>query len=153
MHRRRSTTSTKGRSADATSRSTRRGPSRPAAVAAVAVTAAAADRVVVRNRAGNVTQRFDGAARKAAPRAKPGTSQPPERRGVSTTGRIAKLLVGQGHGFIRLTDHREIFFHRSDVREGTSFNDFAVNDVVTFELLEDAVSGARALRVTRRSRR
>jgi hypothetical protein len=39
------------------------------------------------------------------------------------------------------------------VREGTSFNDFAVNDPVTFELIEDDVSGARALRVTRRSRR
>jgi hypothetical protein len=85
--------------------------------------------------------------------AKPGTSQPPERRGVSMTGRIAKLLVGQGCGLIRVTDDRDIFFHRSDVREGVSFNDFAVNDLVTFELLEDAVSGARALRVMRRSRR
>ena len=76
-------------------------------------------------------------------------SRPPERRGVSTTGKIVKLLVGQGHGFIRLSDGREIFFHRSDVRDGTSFNDFAVGDVVTFELLEDDVSGARALRVRR----
>lgn len=101
-----------------------------------------------------VTHYFYVAGRKAAtPRAKPATSPPAERRGVSTTGRIAKLLVGQGHGFIRLTNHREVFFHRSDVREGASFNDFAVNDPVTFELLEDPVSGARALRVTRRSRR
>ena len=61
--------------------------------------------------------------------------------------------MGQGHGFIRLPDHREVFFHRTDVREGASFNDFAVNDPVTFELLEDAVSGARAHRVARRSRR
>ena len=99
-----------------------------------------------------MTQYFYGIARKAAPRAASGTSQPPERRGVSTTGRIVKLLVGQGHGFIRLTDDRDVFFHRNDVREGTSFNDFAVNDPVTFELLEDAVSGARALRVMRRSR-
>jgi cold shock CspA family protein len=95
---------------------------------------------------------FYGVAGKAARRAASGTSQPPERRGVSTTGRIVKLLVGQGHGFIRLTDDRDVFFHRTDVREGTSFNDFAVNDPVAFELLEDAVSGARALRVTRRSR-
>ena len=65
-------------------------------------------------------------------------------------GRIVKLLVGQSHGFIRTTDGREIFFHRSDVREGTSFNDFGVGDAVTFELLEDAVSGARAVRVSRR---
>jgi cold shock CspA family protein len=100
-----------------------------------------------------VTQYFYGAARKAASLVKPAPPRPPEQRGVWTTGRIAKLLVGQGHGFIRLTDNREVFFHRSDVREGASFNDFAVNDSVTFELLEDAVSGARALRVTRRSRR
>ena len=99
-----------------------------------------------------MTPYFYGAARKAVPLAKPAGSRPPERRGVSTTGRIARLLVGQGYGFIRLTDDREVFFHRSDVREGASFNDFAVNDAVTFELLEDAVSGARALRVTRRSR-
>lgn len=69
-----------------------------------------------------------------------------------STGRIVKLFVGQGHGFIRLADDREIFFHRSDVREGTSFNDFVVGDAVTFELLEDAVSGARALRVRHRRR-
>jgi cold shock CspA family protein len=95
-----------------------------------------------------VTQYFYGAARKA-PLAKPASQ--PVRHGVSMTGRIAKLLVGHGHGFIRLTDDREVFFHRSDVRAGASFNDFAVNDPVTFELLEDAVSGARALQVTRRS--
>ena len=100
-----------------------------------------------------MTQYFYSAARKAAPLAKPAPLRPHERQGVWTTGRIAKLLVGQGHGFIRLSDDREVFFHRSDVREGASFNDFAVNDSVTFELLEDAVSGARALRVTRRPRR
>jgi len=78
---------------------------------------------------------------------------PPERRGVSKRGKIAKLMIGQGHGFIRVSDNREVFFHRSDVQEGTSFNDFAVGDPVTFELLEDAVSGARAVRVAAKSRR
>jgi cold shock CspA family protein len=73
--------------------------------------------------------------------------QPPERRGKPKRGKIAKLMVGQGHGFIRLSDNREVFFHRSDLNEGTSFNDFSVGDAVSFELLEDAVSGARALRV------
>lgn len=63
------------------------------------------------------------------------------------------LFVGQGHGFIRLTNAREAFFHRSDVREGTSFNDLAVGDAVSFELLEDDVSGPRALRVERRQTR
>jgi cold shock CspA family protein len=63
------------------------------------------------------------------------------------------LLTGQGHGYIRLADDRQIFFHRSDVREGTSFNDFAVGDSVRFDLLEDDVSGPRALQVERRPRR
>jgi hypothetical protein len=41
---------------------------------------------------------------------------------------------------------------RSDLDEGASFNEFTIGDVVSFELLEDAVSGARALRVKRRRR-
>ena len=69
-----------------------------------------------------------------------------------STGRIVKLLIGQSHGFIRVADSREIYFHRSDLEEGASFNDFTIGDVVSFELLEDAVSGARALRVKRRRR-
>jgi cold shock CspA family protein len=64
------------------------------------------------------------------------------------------LFIGQGHGFIRLANAREVFFHRSDVREGTSFNDFSIGEAVTFELIEDQVSGPRALDVTpRRPRR
>jgi cold shock CspA family protein len=62
------------------------------------------------------------------------------------------LLIGQGHGFIRLTTGREVYFHRSDLEEGISFNDFAPGDPVSFELLEDEVSGARALKVKRRGR-
>jgi len=79
-------------------------------------------------------------------------ARPPERRGVASTGRIVELRTGQGHGFIRVAGGREIYFHRSDLEEGTSFNDFAVGQAVTFELLEDRVSGARALRVKRRRR-
>jgi cold shock CspA family protein len=59
-------------------------------------------------------------------------------------------MVGQGYGYIRLANGRDIFFHRSDLEEGTSFNAFAIGDAVRFELLEDAVSGARAMRVKRR---
>jgi cold shock CspA family protein len=81
-----------------------------------------------------------------------GPARPAERHGVVSTGRIVKLLIGQGHGFIRLADTREIYFHRSDLEEGTAFNDFIMGDEVIFELLEDAVSGARALRVKRRRR-
>ena len=76
-----------------------------------------------------------------------------ERRGIPTSGRIITLFVGQGHGFIRLTNDRQVFFHRSDVREGVSFNEFAVGDTVAFELVEDDVSGPRALKVARRKAR
>jgi cold shock CspA family protein len=63
-------------------------------------------------------------------------------------------MLGQGHGFIRQTSDRKVFFHRSDLCEGTSFHDLAVGDRVTFELFEDVISGPRALRVERpRSRR
>lgn len=80
--------------------------------------------------------------------------RPAERRGMPSAGRIVTLFVGQGHGFIRLPNGRDVFFHRSDVHEGTSFNTFAVGDAVMFELLEDHISGPRALRIEqRRSRR
>ena len=78
--------------------------------------------------------------------------RPPEQRGVASTGCIADLRTGQGHGFIREASGREIYFHRSDLDKGTSFNDLAVGQAVAFELLEDRVSGARALRVKRRRR-
>jgi len=61
-------------------------------------------------------------------------------------------MIGQGHGFVRLASGREVYFHRSDLEDGTAFNDFAIGDPVSFELLEDAVSGARALRVKRRGK-
>jgi hypothetical protein len=92
-----------------------------------------------------------GRTRKAPKRTGKG-SQPMERRGVPDSGRIVRLLVGQGHGFIRLADDREIFFHRADLQEGTSINDFDIGDAVTFERLDDPVSGARALSVRRRRR-
>ena len=76
---------------------------------------------------------------------------PAERRGIPETGRIVKLLIGQGHGFIRLADDREIYFHRSDVQDGASINDFTIGDIVAFERLDDTVSGARALRVRRQT--
>lgn len=79
-------------------------------------------------------------------------SGPAPRRGVPRTGRIVSLLLGPAHGFIRLASHRNVFFHRSDVREGTRFSDLAVGDTVRFELFEDAVSGPRALQVERRRR-
>jgi cold shock CspA family protein len=79
-------------------------------------------------------------------------SRPKVPCGTLVTGRIVDLLIGQGHGFIRLRNAREIYFHRADLQEGTAFNDLQIGDAVTFELHEDAVSGARALRVVRRER-
>jgi hypothetical protein len=77
----------------------------------------------------------------------PGTQQP--RTGTPATGTIVRLLVGQGHGYIRLPDRRDIYFHRGDLVEGTPFNEFAVGDKLVFELLEDKFSGPRALAVRR----
>jgi hypothetical protein len=79
-------------------------------------------------------------------------SGPSERCGTPATGRIIKLFVGQSHGCIRLADERDVFFHRADLADGTAFNDLNIGDAVTFELFEDAVSGARCLRVARRRR-
>jgi cold shock CspA family protein len=69
--------------------------------------------------------------------------------GTAETGQIVRLLVGQGCGFIRSADRREIYFHRGDLSEGTSFNGFVIGDTVAFELLEDRFSGPRALQVRR----
>jgi cold shock CspA family protein len=88
-----------------------------------------------------------GAVRNTAPAFNVAAGRPGDRRGTPGVGRIVTLFIGQSHGFIRLANRREVFFHRSDVREGASFNAFAVGDRVTFELLEDEVSGPRAVLV------
>jgi len=100
-----------------------------------------------------VRERTRRAVGKTAPVHKVAGTRPPDRQGTPKTGKIVTLFIGQGHGFIRLANDREVFFHRSDVREGTSFNDFAVGDTVRFDLLEDEVSGPRAVQVVRRPRR
>jgi cold shock CspA family protein len=87
--------------------------------------------------------------RKAAPPRKAAVVRPAERRGTPSSGRIVALVLGQGHGFIRPTNDLKVFFHRSDLCEGTLFQDLAVGVRVTFELLDDAISGPRALRVER----
>ena len=94
---------------------------------------------------------FYGATRKRMPKpSKP--SKPHDPRGKPVTGRIVNILTGQAHGFIRLPNGRAIYFHRADLQEGTAFNDLRIGDAVQFELLEDAVSGARAVRVGRLKR-
>src|SRR4029077_5168947 len=121
-----------------------------------AVSVAAAIRIGDgRNRVGKgVSEHTRGAVRRMAPARKNSAGRPAERRGRPSSGRIVTLFIGQGHGFLRLSNGRDVFFPPSDVQEGTSFNAFVVGDAVTFELLEDHISGPRALRIEkRRSRR
>lgn len=70
-------------------------------------------------------------------------------QGIAADGRIARLSAGQCHGAIRSADGRDVWFHRSDMTDPTSFNDCAIGDAVTFELIDDRISGARALVVRR----
>ena len=77
------------------------------------------------------------------------SSRPNVPRGMPRTGRIVTLVIGQGHGFIRLPNARQVYFHRADLQAGTAFNDMRIGDAVWFELLEDTISGARALRIER----
>jgi len=96
---------------------------------------------------------FYGTTRAKRPATSSGKiSKPAALCGTPASGRIVKLYIGQSHGCIRLANEREVFFHRADVAEGTVFNDLQIGDVVTFELFDDAVSGARGLRVARRRR-
>ena len=88
-----------------------------------------------------------GAVRKTAPARYVPAGRPADRRGAPSVGRIVTLFIGQSHGFIRLANGRDVFFHRSDVRESASFNEFVLGDRVTFELLEDKISGPRAVQV------
>jgi len=60
-------------------------------------------------------------------------SLPKVPRGTLVTGRIVRLLIGQCHGFIRVPNAREIYFHRADLQEGTAFNDLQIGDAVPFD--------------------
>ena len=57
--------------------------------------------------------------------------------GTRSTGRIARLLIGQLCGFIRVRNRRAIFFHRADLRDATTFDTLPVGDLVVFELVDD----------------
>jgi cold shock CspA family protein len=73
--------------------------------------------------------------------------QPIAPAGTLSTGRIARLLIGQSYGFIRVRNGRAIFFHRADLGDAATFNTLQVGDLVAFELVDDQLSGARAIRV------
>ena len=69
--------------------------------------------------------------------------------GARTRGTIIRIAVGQSYGYIRLRDRREVFFHRSDLHDDTSFNSLQIGELVAFELIVDTISGPRAVHVTR----
>jgi cold shock CspA family protein len=71
-----------------------------------------------------------------------------EERGRKTTGRIVRMLYGQSYGLIRMSDRRDVFFHRKDAR-ASLFNNLSVGDHVAFELIEDPLTGPRGVRVSR----
>jgi cold shock CspA family protein len=58
------------------------------------------------------------------------------------------MLYGQSYGLIRIDDRRDVFFHRKDAKVAL-FNALAVGDRVVFELIEDPLTGPRAVRVAR----
>lgn len=72
-----------------------------------------------------------------------------DQRGRPTTGRVERILYGQGFGFIRADGRRDVFFHRKDVFGG-AFNELTVGDAVELELVEDTLTGPRAVRVAAR---
>jgi cold shock CspA family protein len=98
--------------------------------------------------------RLDVSCERTMPRHSGKLDRPNAPASTPSTGRIARLLVGQAYGFIRVRNGRAIFFHRADLRDATTFNTLQVGDLVAFELVDDQLSGARAIQVApaRRSR-
>ena len=100
-------------------------------------------RTIVSFAHGNKSNRYDSRGRTTHGK----ISRPPERRGRPAKGRIATLATGMGHGLIQ-AGGRAVFFHRADLI-GIKFNDLVVGDAVSFEVIEDSVSGPRAIQVRR----
>jgi len=62
------------------------------------------------------------------------------------TGRVTQLSHGRLCGLIRASDGLSVFFHGRDL-EGAQYNDVEIGGTVSFELIDDRVSGPRAARV------
>jgi cold shock CspA family protein len=71
-------------------------------------------------------------------------------RGRATTGTVVTITRGRGDGYIRESRAELLYFHRGDAVGGT-FNDLNIGDAVTFEVIEDTVSGPRAVRVAKKT--
>jgi cold shock CspA family protein len=61
-------------------------------------------------------------------------------------GRIAQLSPGRLCGIIRASDGQNVFFHGRDL-ESARYYDVEVGGSVSFELIDDRVSGPRAGRI------
>ena len=64
-------------------------------------------------------------------------------------GVVTRVSRGQGSGAIRTADAHAVYFHRTDVMDGSWHDKMCVGDAVTFLLVEDSLSGPRAERVRR----
>ena len=67
-------------------------------------------------------------------------------RGRATTGTITQLTHGRLCGVIRAANGQNVFFHGRDL-EGARYNDMQLGGTVSFELIDDRISGARAARI------
>jgi cold shock CspA family protein len=69
-------------------------------------------------------------------------------RGRASTGTITQLTHGRLCGVIRTADGQDVFFHGRDL-EGARYNEMELGGAVSFELIDDRVSGARAAKIRR----
>ena len=69
-------------------------------------------------------------------------------RGRATTGKITQLTHGKLCGVIRSVEGQNVFFHGRDL-EGARYSDMELGGAVSFELIDDRVSGARAAKIRR----
>ena len=61
-------------------------------------------------------------------------------------GRIKSVVRGLGIGYIRDDLGRDVFFHKGDVLD-RGYNDLDIGLPVEFELVDDSISGARAMQI------
>lgn len=73
-------------------------------------------------------------------------TDPMAKRGRAMKGRIAQLTHGRFCGVIRAAEGQDVFFHGRDL-EGARYNDVVIGGSVSFELIDDHVSGPRATRI------
>jgi len=96
---------------------------------------------------------FTVTKRSPANRQPGGPNAPTPPAGKAGTGRILRIVTGQNHGFIKDAHGRELFFHRSDFGDDGTFYRLVEGDEVAFELIEDRVSGPRAIHVRKKTSR